>query len=133
MPCSPLEPTCEEGCDLVPGFMTRAECVSVRFHEGEKPCVDKVHLDILYTPGHTNDCSSFLLSDRVFTGDTVLIRGTGRTDFQNGDQAAQYDILFGKLLTLSGVTPSRAGVRRVIPLETGDSRCLSCCLFASAA
>jgi hypothetical protein len=53
--------------------MTRAECVSVRLHEGEKLCVDKLHLDILYTPGHTDDSYSFLLSDRVFTGDTQLI------------------------------------------------------------
>lgn len=77
--------------------MTRAECVSVRLHEGEKLCVDKLHLDILYTPGHTDDSYSLLLSDRVSTGDTVLIRGTRRTDFQNGNPAAQYDSLFGKL------------------------------------
>lgn len=56
MPCSPLEPTWEEGCDLVPGFMTRGECVSVRFQEGEKLCVHKLHLDIFYTTGHTDGC-----------------------------------------------------------------------------
>jgi glyoxylase-like metal-dependent hydrolase (beta-lactamase superfamily II) len=88
------------GCASAMGAMTRAECVSVHFHEGEKLCVDKLHLDILYTPGHTDDSYSFVLPDRVFTGDTLLIRGTGRTDFQNGDPAAQYDSLFGKLLTL---------------------------------
>jgi sulfur dioxygenase len=44
------------------------------------------------------------MADRVFTGDTLLIRGTGRTDFQNGDPAAQYDSLFGKLLRLPGET-----------------------------
>jgi sulfur dioxygenase len=63
-----------------------------------------LHLDILYTPGHTDDSYSFLLPDRVFTGDTLLIRGTGRTDFQNGDPAAQYDSLFDKLLTLAEST-----------------------------
>jgi glyoxylase-like metal-dependent hydrolase (beta-lactamase superfamily II) len=88
------------GCASAMGAMTRAECVSVHFSEGEKLCVDKLHLDVLYTPGHTDDSYSFLLPDRVFTGDTLLIRGTGRTDFQNGDPAAQYDSLFGKLLVL---------------------------------
>ncbi len=90
----------QSGCATAMGAMTRAECVSLHFNEGEKLCVDKLHLDILYTPGHTDDSYSFLLPDRVFTGDTLLIRGTGRTDFQNGDPAAQYDSLFGKLLTL---------------------------------
>ena len=88
------------GCVSAMGEMTRAECVSVRFNEGEKLCADNLHLEILYTPGHTDDSYSFLLPDRVFTGDTLLIRGTGRTDFQNGDAAAQYDSLFGKLLKL---------------------------------
>jgi len=88
------------GCASAMGAMTNAECVSVHFNEGEKLCVDNLSLDILYTPGHTDDSYSFLLPDRVLTGDTLLIRGTGRTDFQNGDPAAQYDSLFGKLLTL---------------------------------
>ena len=82
------------------GEMTRTECVSVHFREGEKLRVDGIGLDVLYTPGHTDDSYSFLLPDRVFTGDTLLIRGTGRTDIQNGDPAAQYDSLFGKLLRL---------------------------------
>jgi len=55
---------------------------------------------VLYTPGHTDDSYSFLMPDRVFTGDTLLIRGTGRTDFQNGSAQAQYESLFGKLLKL---------------------------------
>jgi glyoxylase-like metal-dependent hydrolase (beta-lactamase superfamily II) len=87
-------------CATAMGEKTGAECVSVRFGEGEKLRVDNLHLDILYTPGHTDDSYSFVLADRVFTGDTLLIRGTGRTDFQNGDPAAQYDSLFGKLLRL---------------------------------
>lgn len=90
----------QSGCATAMGAMTRAECVSVHFNEGEKLRADGLQLDILYTPGHTDDSYSFLLPDRVFTGDTLLIRGTGRTDFQNGDPAAQYDSLFGKLLTL---------------------------------
>ena len=91
-------------CVTAMGEATGVECVSVRFNEGEKLRVDNLHLDILYTPGHTDDSYSFLLPDRVFTGDTLLIRGTGRTDFQNGDPAAQYDSLFGKLLTLPSGT-----------------------------
>lgn len=87
-------------CASAMGAMTKAECVSVWFNEGEKLCADKLQLDVLYTPGHTSDSYSFRMADRVFTGDTLLIRGTGRTDFQNGDPAAQYDSLFGKLLKL---------------------------------
>ena len=59
---------------------------------------------MLYTPGHTDDSYSFLMRDRVFTGDTLLIRGTGRTDFQNGDPRAQYDSIFNKLLRLPDET-----------------------------
>jgi rhodanese-related sulfurtransferase len=59
---------------------------------------------VLYTPGHTDDSYSFLWTDRVFTGDTLLIRGTGRTDFQNGDPRAQYESLFNKLLKLPDET-----------------------------
>lgn len=87
-------------CATAMGEKTNTECVTVRFNEGEKLRVDNLHLDILYTPGHTDDSYSFVLPDRVFTGDTLLIRGTGRTDFQNGDPAAQYDSLFDKLLRL---------------------------------
>jgi glyoxylase-like metal-dependent hydrolase (beta-lactamase superfamily II) len=90
----------QTGCASAMGSMTRANCVSVQFSEGEKLSVDKLNLEVLYTPGHTDDSYSLLLPDRVFTGDTLLIRGTGRTDFQNGDPAAQYDSLFGKLLKL---------------------------------
>lgn len=87
-------------CATAMGAMTQTECVTQHYHEGEKLYADNLQLDILYTPGHTDDSYSFLLPDRVFTGDTLLIRGTGRTDFQNGDPAAQYDSLFYKLLKL---------------------------------
>ena len=92
------------GCISAMGETSKAECVSLHFKEGEKLKVDNLHLDILYTPGHTDDSYSFVLADRVFTGDTLLIRGTGRTDFQNGDPADQYDSLFHKLLTLPDQT-----------------------------
>ncbi len=87
-------------CATGMGEMASAECVSVKLREGEKVDVDGLALEVLYTPGHTDDSYSFRLPDRVFTGDTLLIRGTGRTDFQNGDAAAQYDSLFGNLLKL---------------------------------
>jgi rhodanese-related sulfurtransferase len=61
-------------------------------------------LDVIYTPGHTDDSYSFIMSDRVFTGDTLLIRGTGRTDFQNGDPRQQYESIFGRLLRLPNET-----------------------------
>jgi rhodanese-related sulfurtransferase len=72
----------------------------MRVTEGDKLTIEGVSLDVLYTPGHTDDSYSFLMHDRVFTGDTLLIRGTGRTDFQNGSARAQYESLFGKLLKL---------------------------------
>ena len=87
-------------CATAMGEQSAAECVSLRLREGEVLKADGVRLQALYTPGHTDDSYSFLMKDRVFTGDTLLIRGTGRTDFQNGDPGAQYDSLFGKLLTL---------------------------------
>jgi rhodanese-related sulfurtransferase len=58
----------------------------------------------MYTPGHTDDSYSYLMGDRVFTGDTLLIRGTGRTDFQNGSSRAQYESIFGRLLKLPDET-----------------------------
>ena len=66
--------------------------------------IEGVRLDVLYTPGHTDNSYSFVLGDRVFTGDTLLIRGTGRTDFQNGDPRAQYDSIFNKLMKLPDET-----------------------------
>ena len=79
-------------CITVMGQQTNADIVSMRVVEGDRIDIDGLSLDVLYTPGHTDDSYSFLLSDRVFTGDTLLIRGTGRTDFQNGDPRAQYEL-----------------------------------------
>lgn len=85
---------------IVMGAQTQAEYVSLRVNEGEKIPLDGITLHAVFTPGHTNDSYCFRMNDRVFTGDTLLIRGTGRTDFQNGDPYQQYDSLFSKLLTL---------------------------------
>src|SRR5205807_2071695 len=91
-------------CITVMGERSKVDVVSMRLSEGDKLTIEGVALDVLYTPGHTDDSYSFLLHDRVFTGDTLLIRGTGRTDFQNGDARAQYDSIFKKLLRLPDET-----------------------------
>jgi glyoxylase-like metal-dependent hydrolase (beta-lactamase superfamily II)/rhodanese-related sulfurtransferase len=87
-------------CITVMGDMAKVDVVSMRVTEGDKLTIEGMALDVLYTPGHTDDSYSFLMRDRVFTGDTLLIRGTGRTDFQNGSARSQYESLFGKLLKL---------------------------------
>jgi sulfur dioxygenase len=86
------------------GEQTKADVVSIRLTDGDKLTIEGLALDVLYTPGHTDDSYSFVMPDRVFTGDTLLIRGTGRTDFQNGDPRAQYESLFGRLLKLPEAT-----------------------------
>jgi glyoxylase-like metal-dependent hydrolase (beta-lactamase superfamily II)/rhodanese-related sulfurtransferase len=91
-------------CITVMGEQTHADVVSMRVAEGDRIEIEGLRLDVLYTPGHTDDSYSFVLGDRVFTGDTLLIRGTGRTDFQNGDPRAQYDSIFNKLLKLPDET-----------------------------
>lgn len=91
-------------CVTIMGEQSRAECVSRKVTDGELIQVDGLRIRALYTPGHTDDSYSFVAEDRVFTGDTLLIRSTGRTDFQNGDPHAQYESLFGKLLKLPDET-----------------------------
>jgi glyoxylase-like metal-dependent hydrolase (beta-lactamase superfamily II)/rhodanese-related sulfurtransferase len=91
-------------CITVMGERARVDVVSMRLSDGDKLEVEGVSLDVMYTPGHTDDSYSFLMQDRVFTGDTLLIRGTGRTDFQNGSARDQYESLFGRLLKLPDET-----------------------------
>lgn len=91
-------------CATVMGARSKAECVSRKVVDGETLRIDGIELKALHTPGHTDDSYSFVMSDRVFTGDTLLIRTTGRTDFQNGDPRAQYRSLFEKLLRLPDET-----------------------------
>ena len=87
-------------CITVMGEQSKVDVVSMRLADGDALRIEGISLDVLYTPGHTDDSYSFVMADRVFTGDTLLIRGTGRTDFQNGDPRAQYESLFGRLLRL---------------------------------
>ena len=91
-------------CATIMGAQSKAECVSRKVGDGEVIKVGGLELRALFTPGHTDDSYSFAMDDRVFTGDTLLIRSTGRTDFQNGDAHAQYQSLFGRLLKLPDET-----------------------------
>ncbi len=87
-------------CRYAIGSQARIDFDVIKIKDGETLRIDGIALNALYTPGHTDDSYSFVTADRVFTGDTLLIRGTGRTDFQNGDPYAHYDSLFNKLLKL---------------------------------
>jgi glyoxylase-like metal-dependent hydrolase (beta-lactamase superfamily II)/rhodanese-related sulfurtransferase len=91
-------------CITIMGEQTKADVVSMRVSDGDKVTIEGLSLDVMYTPGHTDDSYSYLMGDRVFTGDTLLIRGTGRTDFQNGSARAQYDSIFNRLLKLPDET-----------------------------
>jgi sulfur dioxygenase len=94
-------------CTLL-GEEANSACVSKAMHHGEVIHVGEMVLEAWHTPGHTDDSYSFILNHNgqyyAFTGDTLLIRGTGRTDFQNGNAADQYASLFAQLLTLPGST-----------------------------
>ena len=91
-------------CVTIMGEQSKANVVAMRVADGDKVMIEGLSLDVMYTPGHTDDSYSYLMGDRVFTGDTLLIRGTGRTDFQNGSARAQYDSIFGRLLKLPDET-----------------------------
>ena len=90
----------QTSCSKIMGEQSASEVIDIRVKDNEKIEIENIELTSIYTPGHT-DCSySFLMNDRVFTGDTLLINGTGRTDLQNGDPVVQYHSLFDKLLKL---------------------------------
>jgi glyoxylase-like metal-dependent hydrolase (beta-lactamase superfamily II)/rhodanese-related sulfurtransferase len=91
-------------CVTIMGEQSKADVVAMRVADGDRVMIEGLSLDVMYTPGHTDDSYSYLMGDRVFTGDTLLIRGTGRTDFQNGSARAQYDSIFGRLLRLPDET-----------------------------
>ncbi|MFI5012548.1 MAG: MBL fold metallo-hydrolase [Hyphomicrobiales bacterium] len=91
-------------CITIMGEHSGVDVVSMRVADSDRIDIEGVSLGVMYTPGHTSDSYSFQMADRVFTGDTLLIRGTGRTDFQNGDARAQYESIFGRLLRLADET-----------------------------
>ena len=87
-------------CSKIMGEKSSSEVLDIRVKDNEKIKIENIELISMHTPGHTNCSYSFLMNDRVFTGDTLLIKGTGRTDFQNGNSHDAYDSLFNKLLKL---------------------------------
>lgn len=91
------------GCVTAMGYESQADGVARHLADGERLELDGLTLQALHTPGHTTDSYSLVMDDRVFTGDTLLIRGTGRTDL-GGDAREQHASLFGKLLQLPGHT-----------------------------
>lgn len=91
-------------CTTVMGNRTRAECVDLRLAEDEILDVDGIKLRAMFTPGHTDESMSFVTDDCVFTGDVLLYRGTGRTDFQGGDPHKSWDSIVNKLFRLADDT-----------------------------
>ena len=82
------------------GENSESEVIDIRVSDNEKIKIENIELTAIYTPGHTKCSYSFLMDNCIFTGDTLLINGSGRTDFQGGSALAQYDSIFNKLLKL---------------------------------
>ena len=91
-------------CETVMGEKTPADVVTIKLKDQENIFIDKIKIKAVYTPGHTYESFSFIMEDRVFTGDTLLINGTGRTDFQNGNPYDSYNSIFNILLKLPDKT-----------------------------
>ena len=87
-------------CVRVMGKTSPSEVIDIKVKDDEKIKIENIELTSIYTPGHTKCSYSFLMKDRVFTGDTLLINGTGRTDFQGGSSKDQYNSIFNKILKL---------------------------------
>ena len=87
-------------CTTIMGEHTPSDTVEVKVKDNEIIYVDKLEIKVIYTPGHTKDSYSFLMNDYLFSGDTLLINGTGRTDFQGGNSEDSYNSIFNRLLKL---------------------------------
>ena len=87
-------------CSTIMGDHTPAESVEIKVKDDEYINLDNLKIRAMYTPGHTSDSYSFLMNNYLFSGDTLLINGTGRTDFQNGNAKDAYNSIFNKLLKL---------------------------------
>ena len=87
-------------CSTIMGAHTPAESVEIKVKDEEYIDLDKLKIRAMYTPGHTSDSYSFLMDNYLFSGDTLLINGTGRTDFQNGSSKDAYNSIFNRLLKL---------------------------------
>ena len=82
------------------GEHTPADAVEIKVKDDEIIKIDQIEIKAMYTPGHTSDSYSFLMNNYLFSGDTLLINGTGRTDFQNGSSKDAYNSIFNRLLKL---------------------------------
>ena len=91
-------------CSTIMGDHSPAESVEIKVKDNELIDLDNLKIRAIYTPGHTSDSYSFLMDNHLFSGDTLLINGTGRTDFQNGNSKDAYNSLFNKLLKLPDET-----------------------------
>jgi len=91
-------------CSTIMGEHTPAETVEIKVKDDEYINLDNLKIRAMYTPGHTSDSYSFLMDNYLFSGDTLLINGTGRTDFQNGSSNDAYNSIFNKLLKLPDET-----------------------------
>ena len=87
-------------CTTIMGEHTPSDTVEIKVKDDDIICVDKLEIKVIYTPGHTKDSYSFLMDDCLFSGDTLLINGTGRTDFQGGNSKDSYNSIFNRLLKL---------------------------------
>ena len=87
-------------CSTIMGDHTPAESVEIKVKDDEYINLDNLKIRAMYTPGHTSDSYCFLMDNQLFSGDTLLINGTGRTDFQNGSATDAYNSIFNKLLKL---------------------------------
>jgi len=87
-------------CSTIMGEHTPSNAVEIKVKDNEIIYVDKLKIRVIYTPGHTKDSYSFLMNDYLFSGDTLLINGTGRTDFQGGNSEDSYNSIFNRLLKL---------------------------------
>jgi glyoxylase-like metal-dependent hydrolase (beta-lactamase superfamily II) len=90
----------QTNCTTIMGEQTPADTVELKVKDEEIIKLDQLEIKALHTPGHTSDSFSFLMNDYLFSGDTLLINGTGRTDFQNGSAKDAYNSIFNKLLKL---------------------------------
>jgi len=91
----------ETNCSTIMGEHTPADAVEIKVKDDEIIKIDQIEIKAMYTPGHTSDSYSFLMDNNcLFSGDTLLINGTGRTDFQNGSSKDAYNSIFDRLLKL---------------------------------
>ena len=91
-------------CSTIMGNHTPADSVEIKVKDNEYINLDNLKIRAMYTPGHTSDSYSFLMDNYLFSGDTLLINGTGRTDFQNGNAKDAYNSIFNRLLKLPDET-----------------------------